>query len=468
MVVRLRFLSEPMRYDEAKVFLLFGSQPLDFSARTYDYPGNQIFHTLLQHVSVRLFGEAEWALRLPAFLAGIALIPAVYAATRAIYDRDAALLAAALTVPAAGLVVFSTNARGYALVTLAFVILLGLGTLLVERPHPAGWAVWVAVAALGAYTIPIMVYPAAVTACWLTLLALFSLRGSRRRTVLTWLAASLVGAAALSALLYLPTFGDAGWREAQPVLPDVYRKIWESWTAGLTGVVVVALLAGVIAAVLLRDRIGRRRELLPASLVVLPVALLVTPHIPPFARMWLPLFPLLIIVGSGGLVALARSAGGERPVAALVAAATLLAVALAVALDRDDLPPLDDPPIRGAEQAADYLAPRLRRTEVVGLEPYAYAPIVAYYLRRNGLHQELAEVGADTARRPAFLVVLGRYTAEEALMRAGVTGPPPDPVARFDPGGVHDLRGRSGIGVVDSGEPPWTGHPALRDVGELP
>ena len=53
MVVRLRFLSEPMRYDEAKVFLLFGSQPLDFSLGTYDYPGNQIFHTLLQHVSVR-------------------------------------------------------------------------------------------------------------------------------------------------------------------------------------------------------------------------------------------------------------------------------------------------------------------------------------------------------------------------------------------------------------------------------
>ena len=173
-------------------------------------------------------------------------------------------------MPAAGLIVFSTNARGYALVTLAFVVLLGLGTVLVERPSRAGWAVWLVVAALGAWTIPIMVYPAAVTACWLALLALFSLRGARRRAALTALAVSLTGAALLAALLYLPTLGDAGWHEAQPVLPDIRRKIWESWTAGLTSVVIVALLAGVVAAILLRERIGRRRELLPASVAVLP------------------------------------------------------------------------------------------------------------------------------------------------------------------------------------------------------
>ncbi len=358
--MRLRFLSGPMRYDEAKVFLLYGTQPLDFVLGNYDYPGNQIFHTLVQYISTRTLGEADWALRLPAFMAGIALIPAVYAAARVIYDRDSGLLAAALTVPPAGLVVFSTNARGYALVTLAFVILLGLGTVLVERPSRPGWLAWLVVAALGVWTIPIMVYPIAVTATWMALLALFHLDGARRREALTALVLSLLGSGLLAAFLYLPTFGDAGWDEAQPVLPDIHRTIWESSTAGLTTVVVIALLAGGAAAILLRKRIGRRRELLPASVAALPLALLATPHIPPFARMWLPLFPLLIIVGSGGLVALARAAGGERPVAALVAAASLLAVGLAVALDRDDLPPLDDPPIRGAEQAADFLKPRLR------------------------------------------------------------------------------------------------------------
>ena len=56
---------------------------------------------------------------------------------------------------------------------------------------------------------------------------------------------------------------------------------------------------------------------------------------------------------------------------------------------------------------------------MVGLEPYAYAPIVAYYLRRNGLHQELARRADDITRRPAFLVVARPVHGREALASSG-------------------------------------------------
>ena len=69
-----------------------------------------------------MFGNEVWAIRLPALVAGIALVPATFAFARVLYGRAAGLLAAAFVAASSTLVEYSTNARGYTLVALATVL----------------------------------------------------------------------------------------------------------------------------------------------------------------------------------------------------------------------------------------------------------------------------------------------------------------------------------------------------------
>ncbi len=78
-VLRLAFLSQPMRFDEAFTFLRFVSKPLSEGLTNYSEPNNHLFHTLLVHIVYSLFGDSSWVIRLPALLAGIALVPQLVA-----------------------------------------------------------------------------------------------------------------------------------------------------------------------------------------------------------------------------------------------------------------------------------------------------------------------------------------------------------------------------------------------------
>ena len=126
-VLRMRFLFEPMAFDEADTFISFASKPIYLGLSLYSTPNNHIFHTLLMHIAWRLFGDQEWAIRLPVLLAGILLIPVTYCAGRVLYGKHSALIAAALVTAASPLVSYSVNARGYILVCVFFLLLLIAG-----------------------------------------------------------------------------------------------------------------------------------------------------------------------------------------------------------------------------------------------------------------------------------------------------------------------------------------------------
>src|SRR5437588_10729707 len=95
-LVRLAYLGEPMRYDEAFTFNEYASRSAYDGISEYTFPNNHLFHTLLVHCSIRAFGDAPWAVRLPALAAGLALIPATSGLARRLCDRPSATLAAAL------------------------------------------------------------------------------------------------------------------------------------------------------------------------------------------------------------------------------------------------------------------------------------------------------------------------------------------------------------------------------------
>src|SRR5262249_44010483 len=149
-VVRVAFLGWPMRYDESLTYLHYARHSWQVALTTYDAPNNHLFHTLLMRVAIRLFGNAPWTLRLPACVAGILLLPVTCVVARRFGGGGAPLLATAAVATSMVTIEMSTNARGYSIVTLVFLLLLGLGRYLLTSNRGAGWVAFAALGAVGA------------------------------------------------------------------------------------------------------------------------------------------------------------------------------------------------------------------------------------------------------------------------------------------------------------------------------
>src|SRR5204863_3658184 len=103
---------------------------------------NHLLNSLLSRIAVTLFGEHEWALRLPAIIFGTLSIPLLYFGVRRYSGRvEASLAALALTVSYHH-VFFSQYARGYS--AMVFGALLGTFALLeaLEQRSLWAWAVY--------------------------------------------------------------------------------------------------------------------------------------------------------------------------------------------------------------------------------------------------------------------------------------------------------------------------------------
>jgi O-antigen/teichoic acid export membrane protein len=75
-------------------------------------------HHVISWFAVRAFGDAELALRLPSMAAGVALVPALYATARELWDSRTGLIVASLATAAPILVWYSQEARMYSLLLL--------------------------------------------------------------------------------------------------------------------------------------------------------------------------------------------------------------------------------------------------------------------------------------------------------------------------------------------------------------
>jgi|GEM_PF-1827622 len=104
----------PITFDEAYTYLRFARQPVSGVLSDYSYPNNHILHTLLVKTSTAIFGNAPWALRLPAWLGGAALLAGLFAVGRKATPR----LSGMVVVAAAFLPIvidYNALARGYSL-----------------------------------------------------------------------------------------------------------------------------------------------------------------------------------------------------------------------------------------------------------------------------------------------------------------------------------------------------------------
>jgi 4-amino-4-deoxy-L-arabinose transferase-like glycosyltransferase len=166
-------------------------------------------YSVLGHLAIVAFGEAPWALRLPAALFGIATIPMLYVLGRVVTDRREAAAAALILTVSYHHIWFSQDARGYT--ALLFCVLLSTYALLrwLDTGQRRFLLLYAFSTAIGAYAhlTTVLVALGQALVCGFGWLA--GGPGAHARTARN-AAIGFVGAALLTALIYAPMLVDVG------------------------------------------------------------------------------------------------------------------------------------------------------------------------------------------------------------------------------------------------------------------
>ncbi len=420
--LRLAYLFQPMQYDEAFTFDYYASKPLYVALSVYFSPNNHLFHTLLVFVAHRILGNHPWALRLPALVAGLLLMPVAYAAVRSLYGKHAALLAAALIAPSALLIEYSTNARGYSILTLCFMASLWLAAELLRQEHPMEWVLFVLAGTLGFFTIPVMLYPFGVVVGWMFVSGFTRHRSAAGRFTRKILLASAI-TLVLAGLLYVPVLVVSGpralfanrvivsqpWAEFTASLPGSLLTVAQTWHANLPAPLAVIVVTGMLLALLFHQRISPTPIPVPVVGIIWLASLLLAQRVVPPPRVWIFLLPLYLGVSSAGLALLAK--WGARRIrvsefAAVPVIALLLSATATIGLITSRC--LDEwNATVGIGPAEQWLETELRAGDRI-FAPGPADAVVEYYLRKNGVPDSYLFTPLATSRRMILLIPLVR------------------------------------------------------------
>jgi hypothetical protein len=120
----------------------------------YQNAENHVFHTMLMHMSMSLFGSGELAIRLPVLIAACAVLPASFFVLASVYQRSTALWSTAFMAVSSAITLYAGNSRGYMIQLLLTFMLVGCIQLLKKREHSFAWFMWVVGSALSFWTVP--------------------------------------------------------------------------------------------------------------------------------------------------------------------------------------------------------------------------------------------------------------------------------------------------------------------------
>jgi hypothetical protein len=402
LALRIPFLGQPMRYDEALTFNQFASRPLYYGLSFYPDPNNHLLNTLLMHLAFVGLGNQPWVLRVPALLGGVLLVPATYWLARQLFETHAAFLAAVLVATSSYLVEYSTNARGYSLQAFFFVVLLSLVIFAARESSLSGLMLAALVAALGAYAVPTMLYGIVVAGGWL--LIELRLRPPSHARATHLLASGLIMGLAV-ALLYVPVIIISGPdkllgnRFVVPLdlgqlatdLPRSLAQTWALWNRDIMLLLAALLLIGFA--------IGSRRAPVGLLALGLCVAMVLVQRVAPFERVWLFLLPLYLAIAAGGL---ARFVDGR-----LLGIACGVAMGFATLTSGSILRSTETGVFPDAEAAAHALGPRLAPDDAVMTTVPASLPELQYYFPRAGLPIDVLVRSPDEAQNLYVIAATG-------------------------------------------------------------
>ena len=389
--LRVGHLFDAIRLDEATTYVMFASRPFGEALSSYQLPNNHLLNTLFVKLSAAAFGPEPWSLRLPNLLAGAGAMVLVAAIACRWFGRAGAVAALAFVAVSPSPVHYSVQARGYSL--MIFLCLLALWS--IEQRHDGGGRRWTVVAALSSalalYAVPtglLLVLPLAAYDFIITL------KGGK--SALRFWAAAWLGAAALTALLYLPVILHGGEQffaneynaRLGPGGMGQYLRLQgralrdeKTWGAGGLAVWGPLVVAGAVAAAAKTKRAGLFFVLCALALVACYKARF---PLPTRVLNYVATLAALAVGGLAGAAADKMRRWGNK--AAWAGAAAAVALAAAAAAGGEARNRLDDSVRSGSAPGAEELAAALRTLPPVTRVVVGgwHHDTVKYYLMLNG------------------------------------------------------------------------------------
>jgi hypothetical protein len=172
-VLRGMLLTVPITADEAYAWKHFISGSFGHFISHHAHQGNHVLYSILASGTLNVLGTGLVALRLPAFVAGVLVLPLVYLFVRAQFNRYIALITLALVASSGGLVEYSALGRGFSITWLCFMAALLLGRHFVKTNNRLSALLLGVVSALGMWATPAMLHPAVAVFVWVLLSLLF-------------------------------------------------------------------------------------------------------------------------------------------------------------------------------------------------------------------------------------------------------------------------------------------------------
>lgn len=345
---RLNALGEGLWHDEIAALVNYMRLPAGVIVTTFDSQNQHMLYSLLGRMSLLLFGESAWAMRLPAALFGVASLWAAYWFGTHITARREALIAAAMLAASYHHVWFSQNARGYSALLFWTLVSSGLFLRMLRRREAYGWATFLPYAVVTALAIYTQMLAVFVTAAHFFIWIWLILRQRRRESgAFSWMPlAAFVLATTLTLQLYalaLPQFFQmlampqgAGmateWKNPVWFVSEMLRGL----SGGLAGGALLLAAAVVVGATGIASYWRRSGTvvavmLLPGLITV--VAMVATSH-----NLWPRLFffcaGFAVLIAIRGVFAIASFAMASRAPALATAALTLLVIASAATIPK--------------------------------------------------------------------------------------------------------------------------------------
>ena len=296
-ILRITSLNLPVSYDEAYTYIAFVRQDVWGILSDYSLPNNHILNSLFIKLSTSLLGNHPWSMRLPAFMAGLAAIPLVYALGKRLFNHETALTASVLVAWLPAIIRYDTAARGYSLVSFFTLLAWLMGWLALQKNDWRYWLGFSASVALGAFAIPTMALPAGGLYLWVLGEALLR-REKQIAVYLRWLASALL-TGLLTLGLYVPVLLVSGWRKllangfVEPVEREIYfskvlwRQLaatWDLWNLDMPLAVFLAL--GMLLSLVFSRRIVATRLHLAVPMLIWIALYVVLRRPNAFDRFW--------------------------------------------------------------------------------------------------------------------------------------------------------------------------------------
>jgi 4-amino-4-deoxy-L-arabinose transferase-like glycosyltransferase len=421
--LRLIGLGSALWYDEIVTLVESVRLPLPRLVTELNGVNTHPLYSILAHVSIALFGESAWALRMPAVVFGVASVVMTYVLAARLIGPVEGLAGAAVLATSYHHIWFSQNARGY---TMMGFFALAAAYLLMrawDTNRTRDYVCYALVCAAGVYTHLTMAFVVAGHALAIAVVWLIGTRDRASTARLLPFAAAVGGAALLSALLYAPFipsliahFGAEAPREAAKVATGRWAAI-EALRSVLSGSgIVAAIAAGALATIgafslWRRNPIAVALWLAPAAVTAAAILVLGQPMRPRFFFFLGGAAAIFVGRGIGAVVAAAAPAIRSR-VPAVAICTVVLVAASAPSLARNYEMPKQD-----FDSAVQYLAQaEAAGATIAGAGP-ACVPFDIYYDKTWSCLKKLDDLRymVDSGGRPLIVYTLPDYIDDEQL-----------------------------------------------------